>query len=145
MAKNQIRTHALKDGSKAFVQQHESIDDTPLPDADYIQKLMVHDPSILEWLKERSSKEQDHRHEWQNKHLATVDAVNKRHHATARLGMVLILVVFGFMAFCACWLIQLGYPTEGTFIGGGTILVALAGMVSRIYGKKHPAENEELN
>lgn len=44
-------------GNGDHYEQHESYDDSMLPDASELDKLKALDPNIIDWIKERTAKE----------------------------------------------------------------------------------------
>ena len=48
-------------GQGSSYEKHTSVDDSLLPDAIELEKLKILDPTIMDWIKERTAKEQDGR------------------------------------------------------------------------------------
>lgn len=61
MARQQHRTQKVGNESGYALQQQITIDDSLLPPAEELYKLKQIDPSIIEWIKGRTEKEQDAR------------------------------------------------------------------------------------
>lgn len=111
-------------GRGVSYEQHESIDDSLLPDAIELQKLHEIDPSIIDWIKERTAKEQDARIEFNQSKINLIKDNTNKSFRIDRLSMwgaiIVLLAGMGFSAF----LVYYDKAVAGTIFGGVIILYA---------------------
>lgn len=138
MVKQQHQVKAAKQGNLQKFEQHVVFDDS-LPDAEQIERLIKHDPNILNWLKSQAEKEQQFRHSMQFDRMKIADKHNSKDHNTIRFGTILYgLLVIGF-GVASFFLIIKGFNLQGTIFGGTTVFLALALIVGR--GRMKPPSN----
>jgi uncharacterized membrane protein len=105
-------------------EQHESYDDSLLPDSNEIAKLKELDPEIIPWLKDRTAKEQDARHDFTNRRVGLIESGQRRAFTVDVITILCaFLLMFGGM-FLSYILLQNQQIVTGSIFGGATILFA---------------------
>ncbi|MBA2612542.1 MAG: hypothetical protein H0U95_11260 [Bacteroidetes bacterium] len=111
-------------GKGTSFEQHESFDDSLLPDATELAKLKELDPEIIHWIKARTEKEQDGRLDFNSRKMSILESGTKRSYRvdiyTISCAFVIIVLGMGF----SCFLIDRGEKITGTVFAGATILLA---------------------
>ncbi len=131
MSKRSQRLTAAKKGDQHAIQHTEEIDDNLLPDAAEVKELHTMDPDILTWLKSRAEKEQDFRHSAYTTRLGHIERQNRREHNTGRFGVFLYFLLVSGMITVSYFLLKEGHKVQGSVLGGASVVVALAVMISR--------------
>ena len=112
-----------------FSVEHRAIyDDNLLPAADELAKLKTIDPTIVEWVKGRTEKEQDARIEFNHRRM---DLAHKELNMSAAITITAIVLCF--VVICGIFLLSYklilgGYNLSGTIFGGidlGALLLLL--------------------
>lgn len=128
-------SHAVgQKGTGQTFEHQESIDDSLLPDASELARLQELDPDIVSWIKDRTAREQDARHSFNDRRMGLLEVGQKR---TYRLDV--ITVVFAFLIIMAgigfsAFLIYFGQSVVGTIFAGGTLIFAASAFLN--YRKK---------
>lgn len=133
---------SLPHGKGAAFEHNETVDDSLLPKAEELAKLKAIDPTIIEWIKQRTEKEQDSRLKFNEDQM---DLLRKHtlwvHWLDLAAMLFALLVVFGGMAFS--WLlISNDHTVGGSLFAGGTLLAA-ANVFFRIRKKRNGSKPEE--
>ena len=114
-------------GKGSSFEHHESIDDSLLPDALELGKLKELDENILDWIKERTAKEQDNRLDYNHRKMALVE---NNHSRLFILDIVSILAAFliiiAGMVFSYFLLINHQIITSTIFAGATIVFSATA-------------------
>jgi uncharacterized membrane protein len=140
MAKNQRITRQTvatnKSGVGHQIEQSEVFDDNLLPDASEIEKLSKLDPTMIQWLKDRATSEQDFRHQAFNDRVSIVKRSEANAYSINIIGMSFaLLIMLAGMAFSA-YLIYTGNAVGGTIFGGVTIVSGAGLFLNRTVSKK---------
>ena len=118
--------------ANGIVQAEENTlhDNSLLPMADELERLVAIDKHILEWIKERAEMEQDARISFNNNRIQEYRMQGKRTHVVnmTSLFMAFVIIVAGGIA--SVFLAVNGSSIEGSILGGVT-LVAAAGVFLR--------------
>ncbi len=111
-------------GRGVSYEQHESIDDSLLPDAEELAKLKELDAGVVDWVKERTAKEQDARLEFNNRKMTLVEKGQRMAFTVdvIAIGAAFTITMSG-MAF-SYFLIQANQIVTGSVFAGATILFA---------------------
>lgn len=139
MAKRSQLTQAKVANQKglAHVQHSEHYDDSLLPDAEELMKLKDLHPEMIKWIMERTVKEQDHRHQFDNRKLKLLEGEQRKAFSlgiiSATFAKIIILCGMVFSAF----LVFYKLPVHGSIFGGITILLAANSFLK--FGKKNPS------
>lgn len=104
------------------IEQHESYDDSLLPDAGELARLQELDPDIMNWIKDRSAKEQDERILFNNRKISLIEGTARKAFAidvlTILIAFLTIIAAMGFSAF----LVYNNLKIEGTIFAGVVLL-----------------------
>ncbi|WP_158991431.1 hypothetical protein [Mucilaginibacter sp. L196] len=134
---NHLQTHQ---GRGVAYEQSESYDDSLLPDANELAKLKELDPNIIEWIKERTAKEQDARISFNNRKMALIEGSTTKSFALDIITLiVVVIIILGGMAFSA-YLISKDLKVEGT-VFGGVVVIAIVNSVLN-FRKHKPIEKK---
>ena len=111
-------------GQGVSFEQQESIDDSLLPDAEELAKLKELDGDVINWVKERTAKEQDARLDFNNRKMTLVEKGQRMAFTVdiIAIGAAFIITMSG-MAF-SYLLIQANQIVTGSVFAGATILFA---------------------
>ncbi len=128
MAKQQRslrQTHAISpNGRGQSIEQHESYDDSLLPDSGELARLQALDPTIIDWLKERAEKEQDGRIRFNDRKM---DLLEKSTSKAFRIDILTctyaFLIIMGGMSM-SYYLLSAGQIITGSIFAGGTMIIA---------------------
>lgn len=116
---NQVASH---NGRGASFEQHESFDDSLLPDAAELSRLKEIDPTIIDWIKERTAREQESRLELNNRKMDYMErSTNKAYNIDRLTSTYAFLIVIAGMVL-SYLLINGGQVITGTVFAGATIL-----------------------
>ncbi len=116
---NHLQTHQ---GKGASYEQSESYDDSLLPDAAELCKLKELDENIIEWIKDRTAKEQDARISFNDRKMGLLEGATRK-----AFHMDIIVVIAAFFILIAgmlvtSYLVSQNLKIEGTVFGGVTLL-----------------------
>jgi len=115
---------ASGNGRGVSYEQHESYDDSLLPEAAELARLKDIDPTIIDWIKARTEKEQDSRLDFNARKMDLIEAsTNKAYRIDCLTSTYAFIIVIAGM-FLSCFLIKEGQILTGTFFAGGTIIWA---------------------
>lgn len=110
-------------GKGSSFEGHVCVDDSLLPEAAELEKLKSLDPGIIDWVKERTAKEQDARHALNFRKMAEIEKSGKRaHHQDLLVIFCAVIVILSGMGFSYI-LINSGNSIVGSVFAGGTLLV----------------------
>jgi uncharacterized membrane protein len=120
----QIKGRQVGQGGVGSFETQESYDDNLLPDAAELARLKDLDPEIISWLKERTSKEQDARHDFTDRRMGLMEKGQRR---AFTVDVITVVCAFILMAGGMCLSYVLLKEKEiltGSLFGGATILFA---------------------
>ena len=139
MAKQQQSNKITKADDRILSLEHNSsYDDSLLPDSKELAKLKELDPDIIKWIKERTAKEQDVRHEINFRRLSLLKSDNSKNFFIDVYSLTLaFFIIFGGMALSA-FLIYKDLNVAGTIFAGTTIITASAAFLN--FRKKQDAK-----
>lgn len=125
MAKQTKHVQVFDDGGKGkSIRHHESYDDSLLPEASELAKLKELDPTVIDWIKEMTSKEQDGRLSFNDRKMSLLEKKTKHDSYTDFLVVIFaFLVIISSMAL-SCFLILQKQAVVGTIFAGGTMVLA---------------------
>lgn len=115
---NHLQTHQ---GKGASYEQSESYDDSLLPDAIELAKLQELDPTIIEWIKERTAKEQDARISFNSRKIDLIEGSTKK---AFRMDVIVVVAAFLILVvgmLVTVYLVSQNLKVEGTVFGGITL------------------------
>lgn len=110
-----------RNGRGAVYEHSESYDDSLLPDAMELGRLKELDPNVIEWIKERTAKEQDGRLFFNKKKITLI---SRSTNFAFIVDIIAVLFAFLIMISGMCFsyfLIKEGQNTTGTIFAGATI------------------------
>lgn len=143
MAKGRKHVKAIRAENHDSLEQSEEFDDNPLPDASELVQLQAIDPSIMEFLKERASKEQDFRHSTFQAKVNVIENHNIRGHFTTRMALVIYFILVTLMASFSFILLYNEKNIQGSIFGGIAVILALAVLITRRSDPAQPLENTD--
>ena len=122
MAKKAEQHRLSKHGENVALEQTSIYDDSLLTSAEELSKLQALDPSCIEWIKQRTEKEQDARIKF---NLERVELAKQGMKDTKTLGLYSLSIIFatillGMTLSIVCIIYHLN--TVGTIFGGATLL-----------------------
>jgi uncharacterized membrane protein len=128
MAKHQIQKRqsnvVSSKGQGVSYEHQESIDDSLLPDAQELARLKEVDPSVMEWIKERTAKEQDARLDFNDRKMRVIERGQKMAYTVDLVAIVAAFVItMSGMGF-SYYLIKANQIITGSVFAGATILFA---------------------
>ena len=107
----------------AFTQQ-EIYDDNYLPSADELAKYKQLDPDIINWIKERTEKEQDSRIDFNNRKMKLLESDQQKNFIIDICTIIAAFTILILGMFFSYHFIEAGRNLEGAIFGGGTLLFA---------------------
>lgn len=107
-----------------------------LPDAIELEKLKTLDPTIIDWIKERTAKEQDGRLDFNSRKMSLLENGQKCAVKVDMYSMTCALLIILAGMGLSAYLIHEGSNTTGTIFAGGTIIMAVASFLN--FRKKPP-------
>ena len=130
-------------GRGATFEQSESYDDSLLPDAIELAKLKELDVNIIEWIKDRTAKEQDARISFNNRKIGLIESTTKK-----AFHMDIIVVIAAFLILLAgmgvtVYLVSKNLKVEGTVFGGITLLT-VANSFLNFKKRKEDSNSKEI-
>ncbi len=124
MAKGRKQLKRTQGSAMVTYEQNETFDDSLLPDAIELEKLKELDPDIINWIKERTAKEQDARHDFNDRKLKLFEKSSTRFFSIDILTLFFAFaIVMSGMVF-SYFLIINDMKTQGTIFAGATIILA---------------------
>jgi uncharacterized membrane protein len=144
MAKVNRNTKGLSVPSRGSAYEHsESYDDSLLPEAVELERLKLLDPNIIEWIKQRTEKEQDARIDFNAKRISIVEDVSRRDYQIDVISLIFaFLIIISSMAF-STYLIMAGQNIVGTIFAGATIIIAVSAFLN--FRRNVKDENKKLS
>lgn len=144
MAKHQVHKKQSNivspKGHGVSIEHQESIDDSLLPDAEELARLKDIDPSVMEWIKDRTAKEQDARFDFNNRKMRLLEKGQKMAYNVDIIAMVAaFLIIMSAMAF-SYFLILANQIITGSIFAGATILLAANAFLN--FRKKDTDQNK---
>ncbi|QKJ28287.1 hypothetical protein HQ865_00440 [Mucilaginibacter mali] len=144
------QTHSTKQshivsqqGKGASFEQHESYDDSLLPEAVELSKLKELDPNIIDWIKSRTEKEQDARLDFNNRKMGLIESSTRKAFAIDMSTIIAAFLVLIAGMFFSAYLISQNMKVEGT-VFGGVILIAVVNSFLN-FRKNKPTEKKTTN
>lgn len=144
MARHQIQKKqsnvTSNKGQGVSYEQHESFDDSLLPDAEELARLKELDPEVINWVKERTAKEQDARLDFNNRKVNLIEKGQKMAYTVdlVAIGAAFIITMSG-MGF-SYLLIGEGQVITGSVFAGATIIFAANSFLN--FRKKSTVSNK---
>ena len=125
--------------SRGIVQAEENTfqDNSLLPMADELERLVAIDKKLLEWIKKRAEIEQDERINFNNHRMSEYRLQGKRTHIVNVISLLMAFTIIVGGGAASVFLALNESPIEGSILGGVT-LVAAAGVFLR---KNKPTNN----
>lgn len=125
MAKHNRQTKGLTHPNRgsAYVQQ-ETYDDSLLPEAIELQKLKDLDPTIIEWIKERTAKEQDARIDFNDRKMGLIEKSSSRGFFIDFYAITCAFIIIMAGMALSYFLIKNNLTVIGTIFAGGTLVLA---------------------
>lgn len=123
---------ATRQGNGQHLERTEEFDDNLLPDAGEIERLYTMDPTILDWLKSTTEKEQNFRHSETERRTNIVAKIEKGERNLNTLGLTFgFIIVAGGMVLSYFLLIEKDNLWLGSIFAGGTIITAASLFIKR--------------
>lgn len=117
-------------GNQVQFEHQESFDDSLLPEAVELEKLKALDPDIMNWIKSRTEKEQDSRHDFNNRKMTLLEKESGRGYSLDVFSMVCaLLIILSGMGFSTFLLLK-SYSVTGSIFAGGTIVIAVTSFLN---------------
>jgi uncharacterized membrane protein len=118
--------------SRGIVQDEENtfLDNSLLPMADELERLVAIDKDLLEWIKKRAEIEQDERIKFNNHRMLEYRMQGKRTHFVSVISLLMAYTIIVGGGIASVFLALNESPIEGSILGGVT-LVAAAGVFLR--------------
>lgn len=144
------QTHSTKQshvvsqqGRGASFEQHESYDDSLLPEAIELAKLKELDPEIISWIKTRTEKEQDARLDFNDRKMGLIESSTRKAFAIDMSTIIAAFLVLICGMFFSAYLISKEMKIEGT-VFGGVILIAVVNSFLN-FRKNKPTETKKAS
>ena len=131
------------DANEHHIEHTEIFDDSLLPEASEITQLHQIDPNIIEWLKTRAEKEQEHRHSFDRERLQIVKSNEKSNRLLNAIGLVCAFFIFMGGMGLSYFLINTGHTVAGTLFSGFTLLSGAGLFISRNIRSQKDEEKAE--
>ena len=144
MAKQSVKKSAVNvpGGAGRFSIEHqESYDDSLLPDAIELAKLKEVDDSIVEWIKERTAKEQDGRLDFNKRKMILLEVGSKRKFLIDLITIFCAFAIIMVGMLFSYYLIDKNQTTVGTIFAGATLVFAANAFLNF---RKKIAERKEM-
>jgi uncharacterized membrane protein len=127
--------------SRGIVHAEENTfqDNSLLPMADELERLVAIDKDLLEWIKKRAEIEQDERINFNNHRMLEYRMQGKRTHLVNVISLLMAYTIIVGGGIASVFLALNQSPVEGSILGGVT-LVAAAGVFLR--KNKHTSNNQ---
>ena len=130
MAKGQHRT-AVSDGRRGVqLEQQTTFDDSLLPPAEELSRLKEVNPSIIQWIMERTEKEQEARIKFNNERMRLVHRDMNTTQMSLWLAFTLAIAILGLGGL----FIALGKEVTGTILSGVGVFVVVQSFLK--FGRK---------
>lgn len=111
-------------GRGTTFEHQESIDDSLLPDANELSKLKELDSNIIEWIKDRTAKEQDARLDFNNRKMTLLEKSSSRSYKIDLFTIICAFLIILLGMLFSYVLIEKGLTTVGSIFAGATIILA---------------------
>jgi len=121
----QIRGRQVTSGQGSSFEHQESYDDSILPDADELAKLQNIDADIMPWIKDRTSKEQDARHDFTDRRMTLLEKSQSRAYNVDLVSIILAFIIMMSGMYFSYLLIGKDKILEGSIFAGATIFFAV--------------------
>lgn len=112
------------DNQVAFEQQ-DSIEENLLPPFEELKNLQTLDPNIIQWIKDRTEKEQDARLDFNDRRMGLVEKGQKMGYRMDMTTVICALIVILSGMLFSFFLILNDKDVLGTIFAGGTILFSV--------------------
>lgn len=117
-------TKAMMENGQGQVYEHsETYDDHLLPDATELGKLKDLDPTIIEWVKDKSGKEQDFRHQFEGNKIKMLVKGNKLAFIIDLVTCFYAFIIVVLSMYFSYYLLENKETLTGTLFAGGTLLL----------------------
>lgn len=123
MAKQKRETSLTVPGH-GHVTHCESNDDNLLPSPEELKKLKEVDPRFIDWILEHASKEQSHRHDFQNGRLRLISKGQGREHRIDLIAIFCALIIILAGMVFSYLIIDKEHIILGSVFAGATLLLA---------------------
>ncbi|GHT38626.1 hypothetical protein AGMMS49965_02600 [Bacteroidia bacterium] len=130
MGKHQQNTRAIADRNRGIIEQQTIVDDNLLPCAEELSKLKDIDPLIIEWILQRSEKEQDTRLNFNIERIRLAHKEMNIANTSLWLAFSLAIAIFVLSGF----FIYLGKEIAGTVFGSVGVFVVVQSFLR--FGRK---------
>jgi uncharacterized membrane protein len=121
----QIRGRHVSSGQGASFEQQESYDDSLLPDAEELIKLQNIDSNIMPWIKERTAKEQDARHDFTDRRMTLLEKAQSRAYKVDLVSIILAFIIMMSGMYFSYLLIGKDKILESSLFAGATIFFSV--------------------
>jgi uncharacterized membrane protein len=135
MSRQQQHTRVVANKNQGAIEQQTIVDDNLLPSAEELAKLKEVDPSIIDWILQRSEKEQDTRLSFNMERLELAKSEHKL--VKLSLWIAFVLAVIGMLMSIA--FAYLGMEIIGTVFGGASIIMCVQSFLR--FGRKEKQSN----
>lgn len=125
MAKRDHSKKVTGNSEMVSLEQKDSIDDSILPNPDELKKYYAIDPNIFDFLKNYANKEQEHRHNFNNKQMETLQIDIKQGHTRtmAQIFSAWSIIIFGISI--SAFLLNNGHDVTGSILGSTSLISAV--------------------
>jgi uncharacterized membrane protein len=126
MAKHQRQDRLAKNTrGDIMIEQQNLIDDSLLPSALELEKLKSIDPSIIQWILQRTEMEQDGRLNFNKKQIEIAELSVRKTHSFNITALVFSFILFLMILGLSAFFVFKELPVTGTVFGGAAIFVAV--------------------
>jgi len=128
MGKGALQNKAHIDNKSAMIEQNIVVDDSLLPAAEELEKLIKLDPNIMDWMKERCALEQDTNIEFNKNRIKLTNKDMTWFHVNTLFSMIFVFVIAIAGLLMAYFLISNGHTVVGSIFGATGLAVMLFSM-----------------
>ncbi len=131
MAKSGHQTKIKMANGEVHAEENIFQDNSLLPQSEELARLKDVDPTIIDWLKARTEKEQDARIDFNTKRMDEYRRMGKRDHRLNLTSLYMaFVIILGGMAF-SYFMIQNSLVTEGTIFAGAILVTAAVAFIPK--------------
>lgn len=112
------------------IEHQETFDDNLLPDAKELNLLQKIDPNIMEWIKNSATKEQNARHDFNDRRMKIIEKGQKKSFSIDVMTIFSALIVILSGMLFSYYLISQDMKTVGTLFGGATVIIAASSFLN---------------
>lgn len=136
-------TKAVTNNGEGQMYEHsETYDDHLLPDATELGKLKDLDPTIIEWVKDKSGKEQGFRHKFEDKKVRVILRSSKMAFVLDLVTCFYAFIIVILSMYFSYYLIENNQTLMGTVFAGGTMILTANAFLN--FRKKVTNVSEQL-